>query len=251
MIANREWYRYAKEKKPLRVSTPIGLQRSTYYVSMPYRYGIPLMIIMIGLHGSLSQGLFVVPVDTLNSDGTIDTARLATYLGFSLWPLFTGMFTSYTFALSITGAKRWQCSEIAGLLILFMVIAIILCGFRRYTWGMPLGATFSAVISAACHQPLPDDRDAYMFSVWWRAVSHPQLDFDLAAQPRDTHLRDTAGSQASQQSLTGSSNHIELEELPVSEDCMTPQEKYLVKPGHCCFTTDIDAAAPIDGLKYA
>lgn len=64
------------------------------------------MIIMIGLHGSLSQGLFVVPVDTLNSDGTIDTARLATYLGFSLWPLFTGMFTSYTFALSITGAKR-------------------------------------------------------------------------------------------------------------------------------------------------
>lgn len=36
---------------------------------------------------------------------------------------------------------------------------------------MPLASTCSAAISASCHQPLPDDRDAYRFPVQWGVVS--------------------------------------------------------------------------------
>lgn len=35
---------------------------------------------------------------------------------------------------------------------------------------MPLASTCSAAISAACHQPLPDDQEAYMFPVQWGVV---------------------------------------------------------------------------------
>jgi hypothetical protein len=104
MLVNREWYRYAAEKKPLRVSTPVGLQRSSYYVSMPFRYGIPLMSIMSLLHWMLSQGLFVLPLEPVNNDGTTDKASRISFLGFSLWPLFTGMLTFFTH--SFTNIER-------------------------------------------------------------------------------------------------------------------------------------------------
>ncbi|KAF2117577.1 hypothetical protein BDV96DRAFT_489653, partial [Lophiotrema nucula] len=128
--------------KSLRVSTSIGPQRSSYYVSMPLRYGIPLMAKMSLLHWTLSQGLFVVPLETPNNDGTVDTSSCISYLGFSLLPLFT-----------------------AGNIVLVMVIAIVLGSLHHYPSGMPMGATYSAVVSAACHQPLPDDQDAYKFPV--------------------------------------------------------------------------------------
>ncbi|GES59971.1 peptidase C78, ubiquitin fold modifier-specific peptidase 1/ 2 [Aspergillus terreus] len=37
-----EYDDYAVERKPLRVSWARGAQRSTYYLSLPYRYSIPL-----------------------------------------------------------------------------------------------------------------------------------------------------------------------------------------------------------------
>ena len=48
-----------------------------------------------------------------------------------------------------------------------IMIASVLIGFRKYSAGMPLVSTCSAVISAACHQPWPHDKEAHLFPVRW------------------------------------------------------------------------------------
>ena len=49
-----EFNGYAAKRKTLRVSWPKGLQRSTYYLSLPYRYSIPLIISHIIIHWLVS-----------------------------------------------------------------------------------------------------------------------------------------------------------------------------------------------------
>lgn len=41
-LVQREFSRMNSRRKPLRVSEPIGIQRSSYYISLPLRYGISL-----------------------------------------------------------------------------------------------------------------------------------------------------------------------------------------------------------------
>jgi hypothetical protein len=41
MLVGDEWSRFATHRKTLRVTHPRGIQRSTYFVSMPYKYSIP------------------------------------------------------------------------------------------------------------------------------------------------------------------------------------------------------------------
>jgi hypothetical protein len=40
MLGAYEWSRFARVRKPLRVSRPVGKQRSTYYLQLPYTYAI-------------------------------------------------------------------------------------------------------------------------------------------------------------------------------------------------------------------
>ena len=53
---------------------------------------------------------------------------------------------------------------------LILVSALVLTGLRKFPSGMPLASTCSAAISAACHPPLPEDEEAYMFPVQWGVV---------------------------------------------------------------------------------
>jgi hypothetical protein len=64
MVVGDEWSRFASRRKPLRVTHPRGIQRSTYFISMPYRYGVPLMIANTVLHIMISQSLFIVSTIT-------------------------------------------------------------------------------------------------------------------------------------------------------------------------------------------
>ncbi|KAF9060494.1 hypothetical protein BDP27DRAFT_420498 [Rhodocollybia butyracea] len=45
-----EWSSYAHSRKPLRVSDPHGEQRSTYFLNIPFRFGVPLMAYSSLLH---------------------------------------------------------------------------------------------------------------------------------------------------------------------------------------------------------
>ncbi|KAH6663004.1 hypothetical protein B0J14DRAFT_645055, partial [Halenospora varia] len=104
---------------------------------------------MFVLHWTLSQAVFVMPIEPIKSDGTVDETDHFSTVGFSVWAIIT--------------------SIIIGILLL---VAIIVCGFRRYPSGMPLGATCSVVISAACH-PHQDDVNVFRLPVLWGAIPQP------------------------------------------------------------------------------
>lgn len=54
MLLTDEWASYARRRKPLRVTSPTGIQRSTYRLQLLYRYGIPLMLMSGLLHWLVS-----------------------------------------------------------------------------------------------------------------------------------------------------------------------------------------------------
>ncbi|VUC26786.1 unnamed protein product [Clonostachys rosea] len=61
MAAAIEWSKYAHgAHRPLRVSFPKGGQRSTYFLQLPYRYGVPMLSLSVLIHWLVSQSLFVV-----------------------------------------------------------------------------------------------------------------------------------------------------------------------------------------------
>ncbi|KAI0018537.1 hypothetical protein F4780DRAFT_511856 [Xylariomycetidae sp. FL0641] len=77
---------FMTEKRPLRVSSPIGvLQRSSYMLFLPYRYTIPLMIACILLHWLVSRSIFIVATSVYSAgpDGVRGDTEDATRLAFS------------------------------------------------------------------------------------------------------------------------------------------------------------------------
>ncbi len=51
-LVQREFSLMYARRKTLRVSEPVGIQRSSYFISLPLRYGLPLYI--IGGHHALA-----------------------------------------------------------------------------------------------------------------------------------------------------------------------------------------------------
>jgi hypothetical protein len=137
MLLGYEWVSYSQKRKGLRVShNPTGAQRTTYFLSLPYRFGLPLMILSGILHWLISQSVFLVAIDFYDLDGAPITPVSYsgnkdfgyTTLGYSL----AGMI-----AVIVLGAV--------------MVISILAFGFIPYKRGVTLAGSSSVAISAACH----------------------------------------------------------------------------------------------------
>lgn len=145
MLLAAEYDDYALQRKPLRVSWPKGSQRSTYYLSLPYRYSIPLQGASTVLHWLVSQSLYFVEIIPYDIHGVpVDEAKIIT-CGYS--PQAT------IFAMILGGVL------IAGSIIL---------GMRRFKSSMPLALYCSAAISAACHPCTEGDHS--MKPVQWGEV---------------------------------------------------------------------------------
>lgn len=128
LLLAREWASYARHRKPLRVSSPHGEQRSTYFLQIPYRYGLPLMLYMTALHWLISQSIFLAKVDVWDANGVATQRESITTCGFS--PI--GMIiTSIVAACLITTA--------------------LALGMRGLDSEIPFAGSCSAAISAACH----------------------------------------------------------------------------------------------------
>ncbi len=138
MLAHREWSNYATKRAPLRVTVPLRNQRSTYYIQIPFTFGIPLMLAAILLHWLLSQSLFLVRTVTYQvaNPGQAVLNPSATTIGGYVSNL------GYSYAAILT-------SLIWGLVLVIIIVAVMyVC---KYPVGLPIGGTNSAVISAACH----------------------------------------------------------------------------------------------------
>ena len=145
MLLADEWNGYAHERKPLRVTNPDSTQRSTYRLQLPYKYGVPLLIVSATLHWLVSQSLFLANVTDYDTgqgglQGSIST------IGYSCIAIITFIFL--------------------GAIVVFLGL------FNGFRWhqGMPLAGSCSAAISAACHRP-EDDVDAATKPVMWGVVS--------------------------------------------------------------------------------
>jgi hypothetical protein len=58
MLVAQEWSRYKTERKPLLVTSPVDQQRDTYWLNVPFRYGVPIMVVSGSFYWLTSQSIF-------------------------------------------------------------------------------------------------------------------------------------------------------------------------------------------------
>jgi hypothetical protein len=152
MLAAAEYnsYSYATTAthKPLRTSwrRPGTAQRSTYYLSIPWRYGIPLLAISTTLHWLLSLTFFLVLSQRRDPGQNVISSPDVGQVGFSLFGLFLTL---------VIGVSA------------FLVLAGL--ALRPLRGEMPIAGSCSMAISAACHPP-EDDSQASGETVIWGVV---------------------------------------------------------------------------------
>jgi hypothetical protein len=154
-----EWTRllYVNEKKPLRVSSPQGMQRSSYMLSIPFRYSVPLMAVCIWMHWLVSQSIFIVQTTVFSSEA--GNQRIAwkdnSRIGFSVFGIILAIITE-------------------GALVVGLLIHSAIRKYHSIPADFPRMGTCSASISAACHPP-KEDTDAYLFPVSMGVVTEKPL----------------------------------------------------------------------------
>jgi hypothetical protein len=154
MLNADEWGRFAHQRKRLRVTSPSGKQRSTYYLQLPYAYALPLLALSGTLHWLVSQSIFLARIKWNSRDGEEDLGNSVSTCGYSCIAI---IFVIIAGSVAVLGG--------------------IGMGFRRYPAGIPLASGCSAAISAACH-PLPNENvDAPFLPLQWGVVSQGHCSF--------------------------------------------------------------------------
>ena len=181
MLVADEWNGFVKKPKTLRLSSPRGIQRSSYFLSLPYRYSLPLMFASVTMHWLISQSVFVI-----QSIGVV---------------YGTSFYRSPVYDSSLVGwsSIAMVYSLVVGLAMLVALIAIGSLnkyrplerdksqGTAAQSYTMPLVCSCSAAISAACHRS-DEDFQSHLLPVRWgydkqdywcftssKEVSYPEL----------------------------------------------------------------------------
>jgi hypothetical protein len=64
--SNDEWNRYGSHRQPLRVTKPEGQQKTTHFLQLACRYGVPLPAFAGTMHWLLSQSLYIQFLEILS-----------------------------------------------------------------------------------------------------------------------------------------------------------------------------------------
>jgi len=164
-----EWSRFIVERKTLRLSSPHGIQRSSYFLALPYRLSLPLMAGMAILHWLISQSLFVISTEAFYYAGTgapVSLVQIPEYDTYMVGFSFPGGMLAMIMGISLLIWTAWL-----GLSHKFDGINIGHTGNKLH---MPLASSCSAAISAACHAPEIDDA-AHLLPVIWGRVPNTDL----------------------------------------------------------------------------
>ncbi|KAG4430190.1 hypothetical protein IFR05_014332 [Cadophora sp. M221] len=157
MFSAHEILQYGRRRKPLRVSYPSGLQRSTYWLQLPMRYSIPLIICSGFMHWLISQSLFLARISFFDSFGQPANIVLSNFQGLADTNILT---------LPGYSPKALVAAIVVGVV---MLAALIGTGLRKYDAAMPLVGNDSWAISAACHW-LKDSDGAAKLGLRWGAI---------------------------------------------------------------------------------
>lgn len=74
-LVQRELSRMHRRRRTLRVSEPKGEQRSSYPLSLPLSFGVPLQASSAVMNWMFSQSLFLARVTAIEPDGSVDRAH--------------------------------------------------------------------------------------------------------------------------------------------------------------------------------
>lgn len=153
MLAASEYSSYGTNRKGLRVTWPVkgSEQRSTYWLSVPYKYGVPILLLYMILHYLISQSIFYLLLITYDPLGNPADSKKISSLGYSSMPIFLSI---------LVGA--------------IMVLILIVLGFRKFNSTLPITGSSSVAISAACHLPKGEDGyTAVLGKVRWGETPMP------------------------------------------------------------------------------
>jgi hypothetical protein len=140
-----EWNSFALKRQPLRVTQPSGQQKSKSYISIPYHYGIPIILFSAILHWLISESLFLVRITAMSGEQIAKDASISA-MGYSALALLLAFLTCFTM-LAFMNAKA----------------------LRNAGADAPLVGSCSAAIGAACHS-LEDGGDVATGLVQWGVV---------------------------------------------------------------------------------
>ncbi|KAK5119635.1 hypothetical protein LTR85_007464 [Meristemomyces frigidus] len=167
MAVCEEWSGFINGRKRLRLSDPRGIQRSSYTLSLPFKFGLPLLIAAALLHWLSSQSIFVIATQDYRYTGVLEAGKTVSN-------------TDYDTTIVGYSPIGIILNCLMGACILAFVIGMGCAEYEGRALGtpgksgqkmmhMPLASTCSAAISAACHGPA-GDREAHLLHVMWGKV---------------------------------------------------------------------------------
>ncbi|KAF5366876.1 hypothetical protein D9757_011930 [Collybiopsis confluens] len=159
----REWFSYSHTRKGLRVSIPQGAQRSTYFLQIPYRFGLPLIAYSTLLHWLVSQSIFLVRVTYYNPNPQLYSGYYETAIASNNSTISSCGYSPFGMILTLITSGT-------------LILGVLIIGFfAHFNGDMPFVGSCSAAISASCHPPIPEGSDPFK-PMKWGAVIGPGSD---------------------------------------------------------------------------
>lgn len=121
----------------------------TYFLSLPYRYSVSLMAASLLLSWLVSQSFFLARIDSyaMTADGEVYYTHSSSQIGYSCLPIL-----------------------LAILLAVAFMVALFALSMRVLVTDIPIVASCSAAIAAACNPPESDRRAALLGVRWGRVM---------------------------------------------------------------------------------
>jgi hypothetical protein len=155
-MLGKEWNQYSFQRKGLRVSSqPRGAQRSTYFLQLPYKFALLLMVTSGVLHWLCSQSLFFVNI-VIHPVPGVSTAIVEKTKSY-----FDSRYSNY---MTCGYSPRAIISVIC--IGLVMVIAAIFTGRLKFRTAMPIAGSCSASMSAMCQLGEQSENEVFLPVNW-------------------------------------------------------------------------------------
>lgn len=157
---SREWAAFAISRKGLRTTKPVGSQRSTYWLQIPYRFALPMMAWSAVLHYITSQVLFFSEFRVYKNNLTLSNP------GKQSQQTQRSALTTTISGLGFSDAAFLVlCICMVVCFVIIVVMSFFVCKSK-----LPPMRFCSAVISAACQRP-EWDHEAHKKQLQWGEVT--------------------------------------------------------------------------------
>jgi hypothetical protein len=171
MLLAYEWSGFFGRAKSLRVSSSRqGLQRSTYFLQLPYRYALPLLGFSALLHWLASQSLSVASVELYNMFGEHDPSGECTQRS----PRYPQLNSYGNYYYSCGSDFITMSYSPLGILLSLIVAVILTISIfalgRKKLSPAPVVGSCSVAIAASCHAR-PDEQVPWEKRLKWGAFT--------------------------------------------------------------------------------